>query len=124
MGVRGSAYWKSVVPLGGIDLVQDGEFARRGQHILGDDVQNTADAAEIIILRRADRLVLRIMGMQAVRLILFYKALACDNEDADFANFDLGRVFHQQFISILEIVPPDSRVWKKVSRSTSRATAS
>ena len=87
---------------GGIDLVQNIQLLRRGVHILGDDAKDAAHAAEVVVRAGVNGLVFRVVGVQAVRLIFLDKALARDDENADFARIDLLREFHQQLVAVVK----------------------
>lgn len=93
---------KSALVLFGIDLVQNVQLLRRGVHILRHHVEDAAHAAEIVVRAGVNGLVPRIVGMQAVRLVLLDEGLARNDKNADLARLKLRREFHQQIIAAVE----------------------
>ena len=53
-----------------------------------DNPQHPAYAANVIPIGKVKHRVFRIVGMQSIRLILLHKAVAIDDEDADFTRLD------------------------------------
>ena len=69
--------------------------------ILFNNAQYTTNTPDVIIRGKTHRFVCRIMGVQAVALILFHEAVAIDDENTNLARIEFLDMLYEQLVAVV-----------------------